>query len=501
MGKSKVIINGFFWTVVNNAVYIVFGFISVPILIKYFGKDTYGLIGLAGSINVYLHLLDMGMTDTNVRFFSEYIAKKQKDKTQKLLSFTFLFYLLIGIINSIVLFVVSFYVGVFFKVTPDQALILQHLVLILALNATFSWVSACLDQYLRAHDLMGWLKIRGTILRLSIFIFLGITIVFKLPIEFYYFFNVFSITFILPLSAIKAKKISPEIKIRPGFDKATCSTVLPYALTIFSFSIFQFLAFNFRPLLLGNMIGPESVADFHIVQTITLIVTLFSGALIPVLLPVVTKMKVTNDDLGVSKMMMTGTKYVVILLTLIIFAIVLVNKELLTIYVGQEYVGLSKWLVLWLMTLLLNHRSVMTSLVFTEKKLKEIAVMGFFAMCAAFAVYFVCVPIFGVGGVVMGFTAHEVIHTLFYYLYFLPKRFHIDTRAVFTHSVLPVWVVLAVVLFLSIFIGQFIGTSALLSAIVKCVLFICIAIPSIWFIVLNNEDRLFVKSKLNFRKK
>ena len=299
MNKSKVIINGFIWTIVNNVVYIIFGFISVPILIKFFGKDTYGLIGLAGSVNVYLHLLDMGMTDTNVRFFSEYIAKKQDDKTQKLLSFTFLFYLVIGVINSIVLFIVSFYVGSLFKVTEEQAVILQHLILILALNATFSWVSACMDQYLRAHDLMDWLKKRGTVLRLSVFVFLAITVVFKLPIEFYYFFNVFAITFILPLSVLKAKKITPEIKIKPQFDKATCTTVLPYAFTIFSFSIFQFLAFNFRPLLLGNIIGPDAVADFNIIQTITSIVTLFSGALIPVLLPVVTKMKVTNDESGV----------------------------------------------------------------------------------------------------------------------------------------------------------------------------------------------------------
>lgn len=496
MSKSKVIINGFFWSVVNNAVYIVFGFISVPILIKYFGKDTYGLIGLAGSINVYLHLLDMGMTDTNVRFFSEYIAKKQKDKTQKLLSFTFLFYLLIGIINSIVLFVVSFYVGYLFKVTPDQALILQHLVLILALNATFSWVSACLDQYLRAHDLMGWLKIRGTILRLSIFIFLGITIVFKLPIEFYYFFNVFSITFILPLSAIKAKKISPEIKIRPGFDKATCSTVLPYALTIFSFSIFQFLAFNFRPLLLGNMIGPESVADFHIVQTITSVVTLFSGALIPVLLPVVTKMKVTNDNVGVTKMMQTGTKYVAVFLSLLIFGIVLVSKELLELYVGEQYVGLSKWLILWVMTLLLNHRSVMTSLVFTEKKLKEVAVMGFVAMCVAFAVYFICVPRFGVGGVVMGFTAHEIIHTLFYYIYFLPKRFQIDTKKVFTYSVMPVWLALGVITFCVLFVGNCFHWGAWVNALSKGLLYLIIAIPSIWFLLFNKDDRSFVLSMI-----
>ena len=403
-------------------------------------------------------------------------------------------------INSIVLFVVSFYVSSLFKVTEEQSVILQHLILILALNATFSWVSACMDQYLRAHDLMGWLKIRGTILRLSVFVFLAITIVFKLPIEFYYFFSVFAITFILPLSVLKAKRISPEIKIKPAFDRETCSTVLPYALTIFSFSIFQFLAFNFRPLMLGNLMGPGAVAEFHIVQTITSIVTLFSGALIPVLLPVVTKMKVTNDNEGVSKMMLTGTKYIAVLLSLIIFVIVLTSRELLTIYVGEEYVGLSKWLILWVLTLLLNHRSVMTSLVFTEKKLKEVAIMGFIAMCVAFAVYFICVPRFGVGGVVMGFTAHEIIHTLFYYIYFLPNRFHIDTQRVFTHSVLPVWLVLGVLTICVSFVGHLFTLGSLWSALLKGLLFLITAIPSIWLLLFNQDDRSFVLSKIKVQR-
>lgn len=63
---------------VQNIVNILYGVLSVPFLIGYFGKEEYGLIGLALSVNVYMQLLDMGMTNSNVRFFSEYIAKDDK---------------------------------------------------------------------------------------------------------------------------------------------------------------------------------------------------------------------------------------------------------------------------------------------------------------------------------------------------------------------------------------------------------------------------------------
>ena len=58
MGSSKKIAQGIFWTTFFNLVNGVYGFISVPILITYFGKSDYGLIGIAISTNIYLRLMD-----------------------------------------------------------------------------------------------------------------------------------------------------------------------------------------------------------------------------------------------------------------------------------------------------------------------------------------------------------------------------------------------------------------------------------------------------------
>ena len=62
MGSGKQIAKGIAWTIVLNLVNGVYGFISVPILIAYFGKTNYGLVGLAMSVNVYLRLMDFGGT-------------------------------------------------------------------------------------------------------------------------------------------------------------------------------------------------------------------------------------------------------------------------------------------------------------------------------------------------------------------------------------------------------------------------------------------------------
>ena len=497
MGKTKVIVSGVAWTVIQNVINILYGIISVPFLINYFGKEEYGLIGLALSVNVYIQLLDMGMTNSNVRFFSEYLAKGEKENVQKLFSLTHFFYTAIGLLNALILFGLSFCVSTLFKVTPEQAITLRNLLWILALNATFSWISVCFDQFLRANELIDWIKKRLTFLKVMQFAILWITIGLHLSIELYFFGYIFMATVILPLTIVKAKKLMPELKLNWKFDRVVFHSIFPYAISIFSFSIFHYIAFNFRPLFLGNMSGPGAVAEYNVMNTIAMVVTVISGSFMQVLLPIVTKMTVRGEKESIQRMMFTGTKYVSIILSVIVFLLVINIDDLFTLYVGEEYVSLSKWMILWLLTLLLSHRNVMTSLVFTEKRIKSVAVMGAVAMCLALACYFVFIPIYGVGGVVIGFAAHELTHTLFYYSYFLPRKFKINTWEVFLKGVLPVWVVYGTVSYVLRIVFGNIYLEPVLMIVFKLFCLIIIIALLTWMFLLNNNDKKKLVGFLN----
>lgn len=492
MGKTKVIFSGVAWTIIQNVVSILYGIVSVPFLINYFGKEEYGLIGLALSVNVYIQLLDMGMTNSNVRFFSEYIAKGEKDRIQKLFSVTHLFYTLIGLLNTIILFVLSFYVQDFFKVTAVQAITLRNLLWILALNATFSWISVCFEQLLQANELIDWIKRRLIILKLLQFAVLWVTILMRFSIGTYFFAFTFMATLILPMTILKVRNIMPELKLNWSFDREVFRTIFPYAISIFSFSIFHYVAFNFRALFLGNMSGPGSVAEFNVMNTIAMVVTIISGSFMQVLLPIVTKMTVKSDSDSIHRMMYTGTKYVTILLSLIIFLLIFNINEIFTLYVGKEYTTLSKWMILWLLTLLLSHRNVMTSLVFTEKRIRSVAIMGAVAMCIALLCYVVFIPIYDVGGVVIGFTAHELTHCSFYYIYFLPHKFGINTLKIFTHVVIPIWFSFGLIgLLIYVLINMF-SLSLMPGLILKIVCCGVIFLLVTWIVLFDKKDREFI---------
>ena len=233
-----------------------------------------------------------------------------------------------------------------FKVTAEQAITLRNLLWILALNSTFSWISVCFDQFLRANELIDWIKQRLAFLKLMQFVILWATILLHLSIEVYFLGYIFIATTILPWALFKTKKIMPALKLKWSFDKGMFLIIYPYAISIFSFSIFHYLAFNFRPLFLGNMSGPGAVAEFNIMNTIATVVAILSGSFMQVLLPIVTKMMVKNDKEGVQRIMNTGTKFVSILLSMLIFVLIVSVDEIFTLYVGAEYCVLSKWMIL-----------------------------------------------------------------------------------------------------------------------------------------------------------
>ena len=146
MGSASKITSGVLWSLIVNLVNSVYGFISVPILIHYFGKTEYGIIGLAMSVNVYMQLMDMGFNSTNIRFFSVWLVKKNFQKASKLFQTSLAFYGIIGIFNGVILLGISLFSKEIFHLNADQDEILKTLFYVLIISAIISWYSSCFDQ-------------------------------------------------------------------------------------------------------------------------------------------------------------------------------------------------------------------------------------------------------------------------------------------------------------------------------------------------------------------
>lgn len=438
MGSGKKIVRGVFWTYVLNFVNAIYGFIAVPILIGYFGKSEYGLIGLAMSINVYMRLMDMGFNSTNVRFFSTWLSESRHDKVKKAFQTSLAFYGFIGLLNGLILLVLSFFSDSIFNVTSEQDSILKTLLYILALSAFCHWFSSCFDQLIKATENVAWIQRRQLIPKFLQIIVLFATVYMGFSIEWYYLLTCLATLSIIPISVTKIWKVTPYVSFLPKIDKQLFMEMLPYSLNIFSFSLFQFSFYHLRPVFLGMQGTMESVTDFRVLNGIIGLVHTLGGAFIPILLPSTARVMAQKNISAYYKVAYDGTKYISILLCYLTFAMMAVGKDVITLYVGDSYLVLIPWFYMWLvLNCIGTHNQAISSLILAGTDIRAISYNSAIASVLGLLSSWFLIPDFQIGGVILGFLVYEIVQLCFYYMYYWPKRMKINSFRVLYYSFGP----------------------------------------------------------------
>lgn len=489
MGSGKQIATGVAWTFIYNIFNGIYGFISVPILIAYFGKSDYGLIGLAMSINVYLRLMDLGFNSTNVRFFSDWLVRKDYHRVKRLFSTSLSFYGIIGLLNAAVLLVISFFSQSIFNVTPEQDIILKNLFYILAISAFVSWITSCFEQLISANELVGWVKKLSLLPKLLQVCILILTVTLHFKIEVYYALTAFSLFVLIPFYVSKIHKLCPYVSFGPFFDKDVFKVIIGYSLNIFSFSIFQFSVYYLRPVFLGIESTPESITEYNVLNGIIGIVLMLGGGFVSVVLPSASKVVAQDDKSSQSRIAYKGTKYISIAICFCALGMMSISPELLTAYVGPEYLNLTIWLDLWLISTLCSHNQAISSLILAKTDIRVITYSTLAASIVGLLVCWFLIPVYNVGGTVFAYLAYQLIQILFYYVYYWPRVMKLNSRKIFMHSFFPFFLLgmFLVVIIRVVPISIGVWPSLILKGVVFGVLYF-----SIVFFTLDKDDKSYL---------
>lgn len=494
MGSSKKIFSGFIWTTLQTVINGIYGFVSVPLLLAYFGKANYGLIGLAMSVNVYLRMMDLGFNNTSVRYFANWCALRKFDMVKKLFSTNLTFYGSLGLVNSLVLLVVSLFTSSLFDVTPEQDVVLKHLFYILSISAFIGWYTSVFNQLLQGNEYVGWVQKFVFIPKLTQIVILVFTLWLHFDIETYYGLTVFSAFMTLPIIVWKIKNVCPYISFAPGFDKAIFKEMLPYSLQVFSFGFFQFSANYLRPVILGLRGSIESVADFRILNGIVGIVIMLGGMFLGLIMPSASKVVAVNDVAAQDKLAYQGTRFLTLFLCFCSFGMMSISKDLIEAYVGSSYSYLIIWLNLWLiMTAIGSHIQCLSSLILSGTKISGVTIPTIIASLVSIVACWLLIPMYQVGGAILGYSLFSIILVLYYYVYYYPKVMRKDSVKLLMKSVLPFFLIGFIVAYgvicLPIDLGKWFtllskGGIFAIIYIVTCIL------------ILSKEDKAFVLNML-----
>lgn len=437
MGSANKAFAGMTWSVVVNLVSAIYGFIATPLLIKYFGRSEYGLIALATSVNSYMALMDLGLGSTNVRFFSNWLAKGNHDKVNKLMQTCTAFYGCIGIINAIVLLVVSIFSNQIFNVTPEQDKILNQMLWVLCVVAIVNWYTSCYNQIISATENVAWVQKRTLFTKFLMIIVVALTLIFKLTIL-QYFIATMTVGFVvLPVTIRKVMKEAPYISFRAKFDKRIFKEILPYSLGIFSFGFFQFTYNQLKVVIIGMQGSVSSVTDFGVMTAIASLVSMVGGVFIQALLPASSRIVATGDQEAFDRVAYKGTHFITMVLCFCAFGLMTVDRDLVMVYVGKDFMHIIPWLNIWLLLTITGNVSCISSLILGGSDVKPLAYSSAVASIVATIASWFAVPYFQAGGVVIGMIVYNAIQQLFYYTYYWRKSLKIDTWKIFIKTDVP----------------------------------------------------------------
>lgn len=442
MGREQIkyFAGSFIWGAIAKFLDAGIRFATIPLLLSHFGKENYGLITLAVVANAYMGLLNMGVNTGAVKFFSQWLASGKYDLLHRVARTNISFYLGISLINSLVLIILAIWGENLFQVTAEEFITFRHLLYVLAGFSIINWVTFVFNQLLVADEKIGFTQQILSVRSMLELCAVGLTIWLNWSVSQYFFIHLLiNASVIIPYWYVCHKKNLID-SIVPAFYWKDFGVVFKYGLAILAMGVFQYTASQSRPLILGifSNEGVGILSEYRIIEVFPLFIISLGGIFISIFLPKSAKVIQDNDKAKIEKLAYEGTKYTSILMAILCFPIMLVSKDLITLYVGEEYSHLSVWLSLWVFSLtLFLHNSPVASLVLGTGKIKMLVYSSAIACIVSIIINVLFCNVWGVGSAVVGYLIYIIIQMLFYYLYFNNKILGLKSMKVFKSFIIP----------------------------------------------------------------
>lgn len=432
--------SSFFWSTLSRILNAIFGFVSVPLLLGYFGKAEYGLLSIATACNGYMHLMDLGMNTGAIKFFAQWEAEGKRDMVYKVSRTNTSFYLIISVINIIGLLALAFWGENLFSVTHEQFATLRYCFLILALFSCISWVTTVYTQLLTAYKKIAFTQQVQCVLIILRGVLLVSVFLCNLNLIQYFFYMTMVVALAIIPYMVKCKKESLVDTFKPATYWKDFRIVISYSLAVFALSLFQVTATQSRPIVLSifSEHGAEAVADFNIVQVIPAFIITFCGTFTSIFLPKSSEMIIKSAKSEIQEYVNTWTTRTTILVCVMCFPFIVGAQEILGAYVGPDYSYLGVWLQLWCLFLVLQmHSTPAFSFVLAHGKTKVLVYSTAFACILSICINAALCQLIPVGSAIIGYVVYMLCLIGVYYHYMYKHYLDLDRMPIFTAFLKP----------------------------------------------------------------
>jgi O-antigen/teichoic acid export membrane protein len=492
----KNLISNFIYFLMNVAV----GIFLVPYFIDNLGVAAYGIIPLATSMTGYVNLVMQSLNTSVSRYLTIDLQKQDFQKANK--TFNTALFGILGIILLTIplILLLSYYSPIFFDIPENQKK--EASLLFLGVFGAFlirAWGSSfgvSLFAYNRL-DIQNAVNGLNLIVQTLLIILFFILFSPKLSYIGLAYFLGASIAFIL--TVFVSKKINPNLKVNINdFNRSQLKNLMGTGSWIIINQIGALLFTQIDLIVVNKLFGIAAGGEYSIVLVWSTVLRSIAGMLAGVLTPIILTYYAKQKFDDITTISQRAVKFMGLAMALPIGCICGFAPQILSLWVGSEFIKLAPLMWLLLMHLVINL-SVL-SLFSINVSYDKVRIPGLVTLMTGLGNLLLAIIIpsitglgyygVGVAGAIM-LTAKNSVFTPWYAARVLgiPKK-------TFVVSMVPGTIAALMVAGIASLVNYYMNTSTLISLAIYCSLISLIYLYSIWMIGLDEFEKKFIKLQI-----
>jgi O-antigen/teichoic acid export membrane protein len=134
-------------------------FLTMPVLIRTLGPDSFGLFSLAWVVLGYMVILDLGVSRAATKFISEHLSRDQIDSVERVCRTAITWNLVLGIAGGVVVFVLTpWLTSRIFHLSTELESQAQAIFFALAISLPILLTQAVIRAILSSYQKFGWIS-------------------------------------------------------------------------------------------------------------------------------------------------------------------------------------------------------------------------------------------------------------------------------------------------------------------------------------------------------
>ncbi|MEW6330035.1 MAG: oligosaccharide flippase family protein [Pseudomonadota bacterium] len=466
------------------------GFFLMPFVIRHIGTAAFGIWMLASGVIGYMGLISLGLGPTVTKKSAEYLALRDEDGLNRMLSTVFVLYLVLGVTLGAVILAMAPVMPGLFHVDAGQGTQLKWVFWLIGLQAALGFPFAIFGGLIHGlHDfhVSNGIVVVNSLFRLAGSVLLlnsGMGLISLLVLEL--FLSASSWT----LQMIWVRKRIPGLRIRLSFyDSTRVYSLIGFSGAMFLWQIAGVTVHRVSRIIIGLFMPVSNITVYEVANRIVEYSRMMFTSFLKPLLPVSSELQALATSKALKAIYLRGTKIVFAVYLVVSAALFLWGEPFIHLWMGQDFLSASLLLHILLVGNLYQAQNVVAHVMLPGMGLLKTFTRAMAAYpVVTIALMLVLINVYGLVGVAMAATAAFIVIET-YFLRQILSIFQVSFVELLRNCHLPSMMALLPAMVFALVSRRFVATDTWIGLTLAVAVFVLVYSLAFWQWGLSRSEK------------